>query len=168
LLIVPFLISVGSLAQQASPSPPKDLTIRLVTQLGHSGRSVQSIAYSSDGQLLATKAADGTVCLWKASSGKEIRRFAGGPDGIFGSRALLLEEKLLISSEANGARVWEVNTGRELPYVYFPNFAVSTALSSRAGLIAVASWREVSLINLSSDYVVPKSGVNALLVPRSR
>ena len=82
-----------------------------VIQKGHA-EVVKSVAYSPDGELIATGSRDKMAKLWDAHSGYEIRSFLGhehtvnevefSPDG-----------KLLATSSADGtAKLWEVETGK--------------------------------------------------------
>src|SRR5262249_47263950 len=48
---------------------------------GHS-LPTRSVAFSPDGRLLATAAADGTACLWSAATGQELRRLDGRADTL--------------------------------------------------------------------------------------
>jgi WD40 repeat protein len=57
----------------ASPQTPE-----LVVQTSH-GILIQSIAFSPDGEVLATGGGDGTIKLWDVKSGRQIRTLAGHP-----------------------------------------------------------------------------------------
>src|SRR5262249_33762428 len=53
--------------------PDGDPSMPIHSLSGHKDR-IRSVAYSSDGQCIATAAWDGTVRLWDPKTGKEVRR----------------------------------------------------------------------------------------------
>ena len=83
------------------------------TLVGHQN-APSCVAFSSDGELLATGSADRTVKLWKIMSGLEqgtlqghsgeIRAVAFSPDG----------RTLASGSEDGTLKLWDVTTGQEL------------------------------------------------------
>jgi len=55
--------------------------LELVVQTGHSG-SVNSVAYSPDGKLLASGGSDGVIKLWHVPTGSELRALSGHADAV--------------------------------------------------------------------------------------
>jgi WD40 repeat protein len=75
---------------------------------------VWSVAFSSDGQTLATAGYDHTIRLWKVSTGTEFRQIAEPQD--LSSLAFLPGDKVLVCGGRNRpVRLWDVTTGKEMP-----------------------------------------------------
>jgi hypothetical protein len=84
---------------------------RPVARMEHEG-GVRAVAFSPDGQWLATRSGDGTARVWEAASGQEVARMAHeaevwavafSPDGQW----------LATGSYDGTARVWEAASGQE-------------------------------------------------------
>jgi WD40 repeat protein/serine/threonine protein kinase len=80
---------------------------------GHEG-GVQAVAFSADGKTLASASADGTICLWDASTGTQLGDpLRGHSDGVF-SVAFSPDSKTLASAGYdNTLRLWDVSTGTQ-------------------------------------------------------
>lgn len=72
-----------------------------------------SLAFSPDGKTLAIGSVDGTIKLWDAASGAEIRTFAGHTWQVI-SLAFTPDGKTLISGIYRTIKLWDVATGLEL------------------------------------------------------
>src|SRR5262249_30729452 len=72
------------------------------------------LAFSSDGRRFATAPADGTVRLWGATAGGEVRSLTGHPNGV--SRLLFSPDgrRLFSTGEDGSAAVWDATAGRRL------------------------------------------------------
>ena len=72
---------------------------------GHEG-SVDTVAFSGDGQLLASGSADHTVKLWGVAKGQEVATLKGHTDKV-SSVAFSGDGKLLASASADGTvKLW--------------------------------------------------------------
>jgi len=88
-----------------------DYSPELFLQLGHSN-SVQSVAFSPDGQTLASGSSDATIKLWEVRTGKLLTTLEGHSDWV-GSMAFGPDGQTLASgSNDNTIKLWEVRTGK--------------------------------------------------------
>lgn len=84
----------------------------LLTLHGHAG-PVRSVAYRGDGRQLASAGDDGTIKLWKADSGQEVRTLRGH-SGVVWSVAYSPDGRQLASAGADGSvKLWDATTGKE-------------------------------------------------------
>ncbi len=81
--------------------------------LGHS-RSVNSVAFSPDGQQVLTGSSDNTAILWSVSTGKALRVFKGHTDGLQ-TVAFSPDGRLVVTGGwDNLAILWNTATGARL------------------------------------------------------
>jgi WD40 repeat protein/serine/threonine protein kinase len=80
---------------------------------GHES-DVTDVAYSPDGQFLATSSNDGTSRLWDRSNGQTISTFTGHTAGVFNLDYHPGGELVASSGEDGSIKLWEPLTGQEL------------------------------------------------------
>ncbi len=106
--------------------------LNLKTLRGHLD-SVDSMAFSPDGQRIVTGSDDRTARVWDAASGRELFKIMGhnGPVNSVGFSQD--GHRIITSSDDQTARVWEAATGRELFKLMGHRGSVSSAAFSRDG-----------------------------------
>ena len=85
----------------------------LLTLRGHSD-AIWSVAFSPDGQRIATASDDGTARVWEAASGKELVKFKGHTASIRSVAFSPDGQRTVTGSYDQTAKVWEAASGHEL------------------------------------------------------
>jgi WD40 repeat protein len=110
---------------------------------------VRSVAFSPDGQTLASGSHDNTVRLWDVSTGRELRRMQGHYDGVTSVAFNPNGQVLASGSSDNTVRLWDVATGRCLAILgLLPEGWVALTPEGRykvGGEIAGGFWHVINL-----------------------
>lgn len=73
-------------------------------------RSISSLVFSNNGELLLTSATDNTVRLWNRLTGQEVKRFEGHTNFVLNAYFAQGDQKIVSSSFDTTVRVWDVET----------------------------------------------------------
>jgi WD40 repeat protein len=130
--------------------------LSLVTLRGHTS-AVSSIAFSPDGERLASASRDNTVKLWNVTSGAEVLTLRGHNKGLLhkGVTAVVFSpdgQRLASASSDKTVKLWDAIRGAEVLTLEGHMAAVTSVAFSRDGLrLASASDdRTVKLWNAST------------------
>jgi WD40 repeat protein len=105
---------------------------------------ITAVAYSPDGNLLATASFDGTAVIWDASSGNQIRTLRGHQHGVKDVGFSPDGQRLFTAGGDGNLKVWDVVSGKQTLSTMAHKGGVWGAQFSPDGkLIATAGWSDV-------------------------
>src|SRR5438445_3760580 len=110
----------------------------LIVQTGHSS-SVEAIAFSPDGRLIASIGGDAALKLWEVSTGRELRTLKGHSAGL--TSVAFSPDSKIVASASNDTKIkfWDVISGEELRTLSgHSDFVMSIAFSPDGKIFASA------------------------------
>jgi WD40 repeat protein len=116
--IFPDIVKANSSAVVESTSQPRINSNQFIGNLlqtltGHSD-SVFSVAYSPDGQTLASGSKDNTIKLWNVKTGNLLQTLTGHSDSVYSVAYSPDGQTLASGSKDNTIKLWNVKTGNLL------------------------------------------------------
>ena len=116
------------------------------TLKSHTG-SIESVAFSPDGQRIATASWDNTARIWDAKNGQELQTLKGHTGTVYGVAFSLDGQRIATASADYTARIWDAKSGQELQTLKGHNWPInSVAFSPDGQRIATASWDNTARI----------------------
>jgi eukaryotic-like serine/threonine-protein kinase len=146
----------------------RQLHLDLMTLQGHLG-SLVSVAYSPDGQHIATGSIDNKIKMWHADDGSELLTLKGHGAGVTSLVFSPDGKRLVSASYDHTAKVWDAETGVEiLTLIGHADSINSVAISPKSPRIATGAedgsvkvWDANSGKELFS-FTAPKTQVNGI------
>ena len=121
-----------------------------------------TVAFSPHGKTLASGNYDGTIRLWNAATGQQIRPPLNGHAGEVNSIAFSHDGKTLASGDSNGTiQLWNVATGQQIrpPLNGHAGVVNSVAFSPDGTTLASGSDNAVQLWNVATGHLTENYSV---------
>jgi WD40 repeat protein len=139
----------------------------LVVQSGHS-QVVRSVAFSSDGKILASGGDDYVVKMWDLATGAELRTLRGHTFKV-DWLAFIEKGKIIVSADYATVRFWIAATGQEMHVIKDPDGIMQISISPDGQTLATVNWtsktikiRKASTGEVISTLITNTSAVTAL------
>ncbi|MGB3420273.1 MAG: hypothetical protein WBA52_07530 [Dolichospermum sp.] len=171
--IFPGVVKANSSAVVKSTSQPQVNSNQFIGNLlqtltGHSN-SVISVAYSPDGQTLASGSSDNTIKLWNVKTGNLLQTFKGHFNWVYSVAYSPDGQTLASGSDDNTIKLWNVKTGKLLQTLKgHSSWVTSVAyspdgqtLASGSGDNTIKLW-DVNTGNLLQTFTGHSSSVNSV------
>ncbi len=169
--------SNGTILVKDFDEAPKPSALRSAVKMqGHNSNDVTTVAFSPDGQTLASGATDGTIIVWDTTTGKKLLPLFANKSAV-NSVVFSPNGELLISGADDGSvKLWNLHNQSEAQSLINHEKGVqSLAFSPDNNTIAsggkdgkVKLWRvsnktdEIKLSHLMSSEVEHRGGVNTI------
>jgi WD40 repeat protein len=147
-LILSLLLTLLSAATAAEPVDdplPKGAVARWGTLRLRQGGAVTALAFSPDGETVASGGFDHDITLWQSSTGKRGARLKGHEGAV---KALVFSadgKRLLSGSEDRTVRLWDVPSGKELRKLEGHSLAVLSVAFSPDGKVIASAGADYSV-----------------------
>ena len=117
------------------PLPPGAVARLGTSRLRH-GNAVSFVTFTPDGRAVIS-GSDGTVRLWDASTGKEIRTLTGHPPGVTAAALAPDGKTLAVACQDKTLRLWDVATGKQVRQLAGTRYAGRLTFSPDGKALAV-------------------------------
>ncbi len=111
--------AVGSVIRLRRPD-------RVLTLRGH-GDVVNVVAFSPDGKLLVSAGRDHDVIVWNVADGEVVHRFDEAQTASVADARFSPDGRWIVTAGRTSARIWNVDDGRPLMYLYGPKPSLTAA-----------------------------------------
>jgi WD40 repeat protein len=125
------------------------------TLFDHSG-TVRSVAFSPNGQIIASGSIDRTIKIWEPENGELIHTISGHCSDIY-SVAISPDSQILASGSSDGEiRLWQLSTGELLGILIGHKGAITSVAFSPDGqsLASSSTDKTIKIWNLSTKQVL--------------
>ncbi len=126
-------------------TPANAAQVSQLTALGDATVSVENVAFSSDGKLLAAGAADGSVHLWSLVTGKEQATLTGHRDGATSVAFDQGGYNLAVGTGSGQVRLWDVQNAESSGAKQEHSTAVESVAYSPDGFLVASGALDGSL-----------------------
>ena len=142
-----------NLTNKIKPTPQylqKKKSIPFDILSGHKG-DIYSVAFSSDGKMLASGGADKTIKLWDIKTGKVIHTFIGHKGIVYSVRFSPNGKTLASGSEDETIKLWNIETGTDThTFIGHKSSVYSVAFSPDGTTLASGSAKTIKLWNMET------------------
>jgi|GEM_PF-1950201 len=111
---------------------------------------VTALAFSPDGQNLATGSNDNTIIIWNVKTGRKKSSLSGQAEQIKGIAFSVDGRTLISGGEDNTIRFWNVDTAREESSIRTEQDVMAVAASPNGNFAAAGCGKDIYLIDFSS------------------
>ncbi len=126
-----------------TPSPPQQQTYnwKCIHTLRSHKNLIYSVAFSPNGEILASGSDDKTIKLWRVQDGEEIITLSGHNNSVYTVAFSPDGEILASSSHDRTIKLWRMKDGQEIRTLAgHSNSVYCTAFSPDGDIIASSSW----------------------------
>ncbi|MEH1966025.1 WD40 repeat domain-containing protein [Nostoc sp.] len=134
------------------PNEPKEnRAIEVNTLEGHSDE-VNSVAYSPNGQQLASASTDKTIKIWDASSGQLLKTLTGHSNRVINVAYSPNGQQLASASTDKTIKIWDASSGKLLKTLIGHSDEVNSVAYSPNGqqLVSASADKTIKIWNVSS------------------
>jgi WD40 repeat protein len=85
------------------------------------------VAFSADGRLLVSAGRDHDVIVWNVADGEIVHRFPEAQSGSVADARFSPDGRWIVTAGPKSARLWSVEDGRPLMYLYGPKPLLTAA-----------------------------------------